>query len=347
MTYYIIFALLMAILFAGKERGTAGGYFPVLLSLFLFSALRFEVGCDWPNYLLNYEQQKIATLNDALAQTNPAHWLLLEIMDRFDLSYVWLNVATSAIFFAGLHAIARRSPSPLTLITLAFPVLILNMPMAAVKQAAAIGLICFALNAFVDRRVARFALFVALASAFHGSALVFALLGPFIFGRFSVRNIVLATLLAVPGVFALLSTEAADVANVRYMAGDLDAGGAIYRVGMLVATGLLFTFYLSKRWKAALPDSHKLIAIFAIGMIGLGAVVPVSTVIADRYGYYFMIPQLMIFAAMPGLFTQGRGLLIKWAPYTALSVLFLGWTLLSNHFARCYDPYQLWFFQQA
>ena len=45
-------------------------------------------------------------------------------MNLLGLGYVWLNVLTSEIFFAGLHAIARRPPAPLAL---AFPLLILNM----------------------------------------------------------------------------------------------------------------------------------------------------------------------------------------------------------------------------
>lgn len=345
MTYYAVFALLLGLRLLGRGGGSEGFYWPVLIGLYLFSALRFEVGCDWPNYILNYETQKSADFVDALTQTNPAHWLLLEVMDRLSLDFVWLNVVTSAIFFAGLHAIARRSPSPLTVLVLAFPVLILAIPMAAVKQAAAIGLICFAFNAFIDRRIVRFALFVVLAAAFHGSALVFALLGPFVIGRYSVRNMLLAGLLAVPGGFALLVTEAAEIANSRYIIGGADAGGAIFRVGLLVATGVVYQLYLSKRWQTVFPRSHTLVSMLALGMIGLGPLLLLSTVIADRFGYYLNVPQLMIYAAIPRLYPQGSAQLIKLAPYAALSVLFFAWTLLSEHYARCYVPYEVWISQ--
>ncbi|WP_050763287.1 EpsG family protein, partial [Roseobacter sp. GAI101] len=320
-------------------RRPSGLYWFVLGGLYLFSALRWEVGCDWPNYIINFEMQKPASFADALSQPNPAHWLLLEVMDLWGLDYIWLNVITSAIFFAGLHSIARRSPAPLAVLVLAFPVLILNMPMAAVKQAAAIGLICFAFNAFIDRRVLHFALFVGLASTFHGSALIFALLGPFIIGRYSLRNVLLAALLAVPGVFALLATEAADIATTRYIATDTDAGGAIFRVGLLMVTGLFYQFFLSRHWQAVLPHSHKLISLLVLGMICLGLLLPVSSVIADRFGYYFIIPQLMIYAALPWLYPRGRKQLIKIAPYLSLLVLFIAWTQLSRHFQGCYLPY--------
>jgi hypothetical protein len=340
MTYYVVFASLVGLRLIDKDRGTIAFYWLVLIGLYLFSALRFEVGCDWPNYIANYETQKLADLNYALDQPNPAHWLLLEAMYRLDLDYVWLNVVTSAIFFAGLHSIARRSPSPLSVLALAFPVLILNIPMAAVKQAAAIGLICFAFNAFIDRRIVKFALFVALAATFHGSALVFALLGPFVFGRYSLKYLLVAGLLALPGVFALQATEAAEIANTRYIVGDMDSGGAIFRVGLLIATGLFYTLYLAKRWEMVFPHSHKLVSLLALGMIGLGALLPLSTVIADRFGYYFNIPQLMIYAAIPWLYPARQAKLVKLAPYAALTILFLAWTLLSNHYERCYAPYR-------
>lgn len=343
MIYYFVFASLLGMRLLDKGRRTGGLYWVALIGLYLFSALRFEVGCDWPNYILNYEMQKLGTFADALNQPNPAHWLLLEAMDRLGLDYVWLNIATSAIFFAGLHAIARRSPAPMAVLALAFPVLVLNMPMAAVKQAAAIGLICFAFNAFIDRRILRFALFVGLATTFHGSALVFALLGPFVIGRYSIRNIVLSGILAVPGVFALLATEVAEMANTRYIIGGRDAGGAIFRVSLLVATGLFYTFFLSRRWKQAYPNNHKLVSLLALGMIGLGALLPLSSVIADRFGYYFVIPQLMILAAIPWLYARKRGKLITAAPYVAIGGLFLAWTILSDHYARCYVPYRVLF----
>lgn len=340
MTYYVVFASLLGFRMMSSGLRSPGLYWLVLIGLYMFSALRWEVGCDWPNYLINFETQKYASFADAIAQPNPAHWLMLEVMDVLGLSYVWLNIITSAIFFSGLHAIARRSPAPLAVLALAFPVLILNMPMAAVKQAAAIGLICFAFNAFSDKRLIRFALFVSFASAFHGSALVFALLGPFVIGRYSIRNTLLGMLLAIPGVLVLMATEAAEIASTRYLIGDEDAGGAMFRVGLLAATGVFYTFYLSRRWQTVFPHTHKLVSLLALGMIGLGALLPLSSVIADRFGYYFIIPQLMIYAALPRLYPRGRGQLIGLAPYLALLVLFVAWTQLSGHYRWCYLPYR-------
>ena len=38
------------------------------------------------------------------------------------------------------------------ILAVAFPILVINMPMSTIRQAAAIGIMCFAYNAFNDRR---------------------------------------------------------------------------------------------------------------------------------------------------------------------------------------------------
>jgi hypothetical protein len=341
MTYYATFSLLLFFRVLDSGRGQSILYWFALIGLFVMSGFRFEVGCDWPNYLVNYVTQAGRGYGVALQQPNPAHWVLLETLHRLGLGYFWLNVVTSAIFFAGLHAVARRSPAPLAVLAMAFPVLILGMTMAAVKQAAAIGLICFAFNAFMDRKLLRMVGWVAAASTFHGSALVFLLLAPFVKGKYSKRNLLLSSVLAIPGVFVLLATDTAEVANSRYIESDIEAGGAIFRVGLLVATGVFYQLYLSKRWKAAFPESHKFISLMALGMIGLSALIPLSSVIADRFGYYFVIPQVFIYAALPWLYGRSRGVLVKVAPYVALGVLFVAWTFMSRHYQSCYLPYAL------
>lgn len=343
LTYYIIFAVLLMIRLVDDGRKPVGFYWPVLIGLYVFSAFRFEVGCDWGNYLGNFWFQEGRSFQDAVQSINPGHWMLIETLHELGLGYYWLNFVTSAIFFAGLHAVARRSPAPMTILVLAFPVLILNMPMAAVKQAAAIGFLCFAFNAFIDRRMIRFLIWTALAAAFHGSAIVFLMLLPFWSGIYTTRSFIYAGILAIPAAGIILSSDSVEVATTRYIVGDADAGGAIFRVGLLFATGVFYVTMLSKRWAKALPKSHALISLLAFGMIGTAVLIPVSTVIADRLGYFLIVPQLMIFAALPTLYPGRKAMLIKLAPYAALTLLFVAWTLLSSHYRWCYVPYSTTF----
>ena len=94
------------------------------------------------------------------------------------LPYPVANIASSAVFFLGVHVLARRQPDPLGFLVLLFPILIINMPMSGIRQGAAIGLLCIAFVAFIDRRPLWFAFWVVLAAGFHISVLIFMLLLP-------------------------------------------------------------------------------------------------------------------------------------------------------------------------
>lgn len=341
MIYYIVFILLLAIQMLGRARDRAWVYWPTLIFLFAFSAFRFQVGCDWNNYLLNFIYLKNQYGDFTNSAINLSYWLILEFMDYADLDYYWLNIFTSAIFFAGLHAIARRSTSPLAVLAFAFPILILNMPMSAVKQAAAIGIVCFAMNAFIDRRLVLFVLLTLLAASFHSSAMIIILLAPFIYGRLTPANLLLAGLLTIPGVLALLASDPAELASSRYISGTMEAGGAVFRVSLIAATGFFFILVLRKRWNSVLPESYKLVSLLSLGMIALVAILPISSVIADRLGYYFVIPQIMIYAALPALYPGRQSNTIKLAPFVAVTVLFISWIQLSSHFRWCYEKYSI------
>ena len=119
------------------------------------------------------------------------------------LPYPVANIASSAVFFLGVHVLARRQPDPLGFLVLMFPILIINMPMSAIRQGAAIGLLCIAFVAFSDRRPLWFAFWVVLAAGFHISVLIFMLLLPVATGRYTRNRLLLAAFLAIPGAFAL------------------------------------------------------------------------------------------------------------------------------------------------
>jgi hypothetical protein len=163
------FLVLLRLAVIGQPALQRQLYWPVLLLLFIFVAFRFEVGCDWPGYLNQYDVQAEGFSPDLLDLREPLWWSIIELTHRLGLPYPWLNVFAATIFFAGLTALALRQPDPLGFLVLCFPVLIMNMPMAAIRQAAAIGVLCFAFNAFSDRRTVRFILLVAVAATLHAS----------------------------------------------------------------------------------------------------------------------------------------------------------------------------------
>ena len=319
-------------------------YFAVLAALFVFSAFRYQVGCDWSGYYYqylgaaNFDWSSVTEIRDLI------WWAILGWIRAMGLPYPVANIVSSAVFFAGVHVLARRQPDPLGFLVLLFPILIINMPMSAIRQGAAVGLLCIAFAAFIDRRPLRFSLWVVLAAGFHGSSLIFMLLLPVATGRYTRGRLLLAAVLAVPGVFFLASGDAADVATSRYIDTGVEAFGAVFRVGLLGLSALYFFLFLRKKWLRTWPQDYSLASIGAIGMALAFLLIPVSTVIGDRFGYYLIPIQAMIFARIPFLPFRVNAALHAALPYLGLLLVFTVWSQLSGHFKQCYIPYQSWIF---
>lgn len=345
MTYYVTYAALLCAAWAGRSARDLNwiGYWIVLIGLFLFSGFRFDVGCDWGSYASHFNVGAFLDPVSALARRDPGHWYLVSVLNEFGFSYLSLNIVTSAIFFVGVHFLARRQPDPLAFLVLCFPILIINMPMSTIRQGAAIGFMCLAFAAFIDRRILFYAGWIVLGSAFHSSILVFLMLTPFVRGRFNSRTIALGLLLAVPGAFALLQTEVASVAESRYIDTGRDSAGAAFRLGILSLSGLFFLYVLAPAWRRKFAYDFKLAAIGAWMMVGFFGLFFVSSVIGDRFGYYLIPIQAMIFARIPYLQLGRRRQIYAIAPYAALTFMFLVWTQISWHFNQCYIPYQFGF----
>ena len=269
-------------------------------------------------------------------------WAVLEALEASGVHYVWVNVVAAIIFFGGLHYFAKRQPDPLGFLVLCLPILVINMPMSALRQAIAIGIILFALGAFLDKRTWLFVALVALASTFHSSAAIFILLAPLVGGRLSWARVAVTALLAIPGLALLLTSSQAEVAVTRYIEGDTDAFGAAFRSGLLGVTGMFYFLFLEGYWKRKSPADYSLVTIGALMMLMDLALVSVSSVIADRFGYYLIPIQTMIFIKMASVRTQRYSKALALAPYAGLFLFATVWFGLSTHFERCYVPYKSW-----
>lgn len=317
-------------------------YFAVLASLFLFSAFRFQVGCDWSGYFHQYLGAADFDWSTITQIREPIWWALLWWIQDMGFPYPYTNIFSSAIFFLGVHILARRQPDPLGFLVLLFPILIINLPMSGIRQGAAIGLLCIALVSFIDRRPLWFAVWIVLAAGFHVSALVFMLLLPVTTGQYTRNRLMLAAVIAVPGALFLASSDSAEIATSRYVGTGVDAAGAMFRVGILGLSALYFFMFVSKKWRRTCPQDYSLASIGAIGMALALLLLPVSSVIADRFSYYLIPIQTMIFARLPFLPFRQNAAFHAALPYVGLLLVFTVWSQLSGHFRECYIPYQTW-----
>ncbi|HEX7710258.1 MAG TPA: EpsG family protein [Sphingomonadaceae bacterium] len=345
MPYLPIYLLAALAAFAFRRSPRTGKtLYPVLLVFFfIVTAFRFEVGCDWVGYLVQYKYDIAFEAQDAPTR-DPLWWWYLRTFRTLGLPYPWLNIVPTIVFFAGAHALARRQPDRFAFLVLLWPVLIINIAMSGLRQAAAIGIVCFAFNAFVERRVVVFTLLVLLASTIHSSAIGFLLLVPLVTGNYSRSRLALAALLALPGAALIVSSSAGEIAVNRYVSTGTDATGAAFRVALLAMSGVAFFALLRRPWLATHAADYKLMSIGSLGMIGLVALLPLSTVIADRLGYYLVPVQAIMLARIPVLpLIRFRTFYVLGA-YAALGMTLAVWVLFSDHFQQCYVPYRIWLF---
>lgn len=346
MIYVALFlALILLRLVLARQPRLRDQTYPIILAaLFLFVAFRLEVGCDWNGYYRHFLMQLDLDLADALAQREPLWWALVQGVGAVGLGYPWLNVAAAVIFFAGVHMLARQQVDRLGFLILLYPVLILNMPMSGIRQAAAIGIMCVGFALFRNGQTIRFALATLVATGFHSSAGVFLLLAP-LAGQGRIRaRLLAALLLAVPGAFLLATGDSAQLALSRYVDTGVDAHGALYRAALLALSGGLFLIALRPAWRVRIPGDHRMMVLASLMMLATLPLIALSSVIADRIGYFLVPLQAMMLARIPFLGLGATGAILAIAPYVVLLVMLVVWTVYSAHFHYCYLPYDTWLF---
>lgn len=148
--------------------------------------------------------------------------------------------------------------------------------------------------------------------------------------------------LAIPGIFLLVTGETGQQAFERYVATDYDSYGALYRLILLMLSGVFYLVFLRKKWKAEFPADYHFVTLGAMSMIGVMTLLPLSSVIADRLGYYLIPLQAIIFSRTLAFRTIPFAKLLAVGPSIALMLFFYVWTTNSSHFVSCYRPYQNW-----
>ena len=327
-----------------QTQANRRAYIALLVFLCVFVGFRYETGTDWPAYREMFNSHEQYSYAEVITKADPGFGILCKALNSAGYTYHAMNLCASSIFFAGLHVLARRQNDPLGFLVLTFPILIINMPMAGIRQAMGIGMMCVAFCAFNDRRIGMFVFMTVFASLFHSSARVFLLLAPLVTGQYSNRRLLLAGFLALPGLYALSVSSAAEVLIARYVKETApQASGAIYRTLLLFFTGVWFVFYGRKPWNRTFPYDYKLVLLGSLLILTLLPMIMVSTVVADRFGYYLIPIQTMIFARLPFLMKKSaHSQLMSLTPYIGLFIFFATWTHLSWIFDVAYNPYQSW-----
>ena len=312
------------------------------LVLILVIGLRDRVGEDWSNYTHMLENAATQSLGQLLTAKEPGFGLINWLSLQLGWDQVGVDIFCALIFVSGLLTFLIRQKRPWGCLAIATPILVIELGMSGIRQACAIGVFCMAMNAFADRRLTRYLLFVLLAFTFHQSAILFLPLGLFIGGAqgpVSRYRIALATglVLVLVLVFGLKDTSSYNSAYIQQSADVDPAAGALPRIAFNVLAATLFLVF-RKRW-VNYPE-FRLFWIFSIIVIALMPLEPFFQVAVDRIEYYlipFQVAVVMRTAEFFGVRTRAAYLA---AVFSGYGFALITWLSLSPIAKDGWEPYR-------
>lgn len=278
------------------------GWRAMFVLLVLAIGMRYEVGGDWHTYAEQILRAGEVSLRDLLTvgdgSGDPAYDLLNWLAAQFGLGPYFVNTVCAVVFTRGLLQFCRAQPRPWLALVVAMPYLVTVVAMGYTRQSVAIGLAMLALAALSDQKVMRFLLFLALAAAFHKSAVILMPLAALAATRNRIWTIVwvgLSTFVF----YALFLRESIDSLRAGYLATQYESSGAAIRVAMNAVPALLFILFRRRFVMSAADRSvWTWMALGGVAFVPLLMLSPSSTAV-DRVALYWIPLQLFVLSRLP------------------------------------------------
>lgn len=310
--------------------------------LVLMIGLRHEVGGDWATYAEQIRQASYDSLQQVVTQGDLAYSFLNWVAARAALGPYFVNTVCAALFAWGLVAFCRAQPRPWLALVVAVPYLVTVVAMGYTRQGTAIGLAMLGLVALADRKTLRFVAYMALAAAFHKSAVILMPLAVLAGTRHRVWTVLLAGLSSLL-FYVLLLQDSVDSLNVNYIGAQYESSGAAIRVAMNAVPAVLFLWF---RRRFVMPQADRTfwtwMSLGALGFVGLLLVSPSSTAV-DRVALYWIPLQLFVLSRLPNALGSPNGrndALVRWVVAYSAAVLFVWLVFAQTAFA--WLPYQFY-----
>jgi hypothetical protein len=330
-----------------RRRASAGvRAAPFLVPMGLLTAvmigMRYDVGGDWLNYEEIFEAMRYLDFGEMLAMGDPGYMVLNWLFNKLGLEIWAVNLTCGLIFSWGLVRFARRQANPWLAVLIAIPYLVIVVAMGYSRQGVAIGIILAGLANLDRSTVARFAIYIVFAAAFHKSAVIVLPLVALAAAR---QRIVIVGLLGLTAVllYYLFVQSSFDRMMTNYVEAEYSSQGAAIRVAMNMPPAVLFL--LNQRRFGFSPQQQKLWRNFAVAALFalILLMFTTATTAVDRLALYLIPLQLSVLAALPEAFpTSGKpngqlalGVII----YSA--VIQFVWLNYATH-AEYWLPYQLY-----
>ncbi len=350
MSIYIgIYILLAASLFLVRsKRDQQLLFYFWIFFLVVFVGSRLDTGCDFSSYVNRFKYFDVSTsVRKIVADAEPGFQLFTYLVKSNGLNIFWFNTFCAMCFFVFVKIFVSWHPSPILLLTIMFPILIVQLSMSGVRQALAVGFFMLAMVSFVKGSRLLVGIYILIGATFHQSVIVFLPLAVMVGKNISSVK-VLAGLSIVGPISTFFLLDRLSVYNDRYIEqiyGAQESSGALLRLGLMLLTFIIFELKKGEV-KNLFPQFYPLIRLFSLIAFALIPVAAISTVAIHRFSFYILPVQLFTLGLLPYAFSETKRMLHKYQ----LSVIGLYglyivvWFSFSRHADVCYSPYNSYLF---
>lgn len=277
--------------------------------LVLMIGLRHEVGGDWLTYIEHIDTRAAGTFERK--EQDPAFALFNDLAIKTGLGVYLVNLLSAVIFTWGLLVFCRAQPRPWLALAVSVPYMITVVAMGYTRQGVAIGVAMLAMVALGRGSTLKFVLWIALAAAFHKSAVI---LIPLAILANTKRGIYTLLWVLVSGatLFFLLLRESVDFLIYGYIEQQYQSKGAGIRIAMNAVPAAIFLL-LRKRFHMPKEELSFWtgMAWSALLFVVLLKASPSSTAV-DRVALYWIPLQLFVLARLPNSLGRADGKNLVW-----------------------------------
>jgi hypothetical protein len=342
--YWLLFAIFalgaLATTQARSRAAETGPLFTAALAVVVFViGFRYDVGGDWKTYEFLFSYARYANLDRVLGMGDPGYQFLNWIVQRAGLGFWAVNLMSGAIFVWGLGRLAQTQPSPWLALVVAIPYLVIVVAMGYTRQAVAIGIIMAGYASLKhSASLLRFTLYVALAAAFHKTAVVVL---PMVLltqekNRLSNAVLVISSFLLLYDIFL---ADQVDGLLRNYVVAEYSSQGAALRIAMNIPPSLILLW----RGNSLGMDKMELNICRSFAFASLLSLIilivsPSSTAV-DRVALYLIPIQLIVLPRIVNFFQRkeiGTLVLIAYA-----AIIQFTWLNYAEH-AQYWLPYRFY-----